>query len=117
MYEGLLIKESLNEESILDLIEIKNVEIWKTENHPKYWTAIHFSSLVDDFPERLSKVLIDNPLLGESWYVDMKKDNIKYIVLKNNVLTYKIGDDVGKLAVMEQCRKFGIPEQQLDWKE
>lgn len=44
MYTGLLVKESLSDEKILDCIEIKNVDIWATDNTPKYWTAISFSS-------------------------------------------------------------------------
>lgn len=44
MYTGLIIKESIQDEKILDEIEIVKVEIWKTNNTPKYWTAISFTS-------------------------------------------------------------------------
>ena len=36
MYTGLLIKESLSDERILDFVEIKDVAIWVTDNNPKY---------------------------------------------------------------------------------
>ena len=36
MYTGLIIKESIQDEKILDEIEIVKVEIWKTNNTPKY---------------------------------------------------------------------------------
>ena len=36
MYEGLLIKESLSDERIPDYVEITNVDIWVTDNNPKY---------------------------------------------------------------------------------
>ena len=57
MYTGLLIKESLSDERILDFVEIKNVDIWVTDKKPKYWTAVSFVSNCMDFPEKLSKVL------------------------------------------------------------
>ena len=117
MYRGLIIKESLSEDWILDYVQIEGAEIWKTENTPKYWTAIHFSSDREDFPEQLAKVLIADPARGGTWYVDLKRDNVKYIILKDHVLTYQIGDEAGKQAVCDKYRSLGIPEEQLDWAE
>jgi len=111
MYKGCIIKESINDESILDLVEIKSSELWKTDNVPKYWTAIFFESIIIDFPEKLSKVLIGN------WYVDMKFDNVKIIVFKDKVLKYTIGNVKEKQVVIDYCRKMGIPEKQMDWPE
>lgn len=115
MYSGLLIKESLCDEHILDCVEIKNVEIWATDNIPKYWTAISFESKDAEFPKKLSKALNDDYEM--LWYVDMAYNGIKYIVLKDNVLKYRIGDFTEREAVMNKCRELGIPQQQLDWSE
>lgn len=115
MFSGLLIKESLADETILDFVKIKDVAIWTTENTPKYWTAISFDSTYDDFPERLSHALSDN--YGTCWYVDFQKDNVKYVVLKDHVLRYNIGNDTEKKAVMNKCRELGVPQEQLDWSE
>lgn len=115
MYSGLLIKESISDETILDLVEIISVEIWKTNNKPRYWTAITFYSKCVDFPEKLSKSLsISNNI---TWYVDMKKDNIKYIVTKDNVLKYEIGNDIDKAKIIKKCIELGISKEQLDWEE
>ena len=65
MYTGLIIKESIQDEKILDEIEIVKVEIWKTNNTPKYWTAISFTSSCEEFPEHLSKAL---SLLYQEWF-------------------------------------------------
>ena len=115
MYNGLLIKESLLDENILDLISIQNVEIWSTNNEPKYWTAISFQSDCDDFPDKLSKALDEG---GETcWYVDFKSDDTKYIVLKDVVLKYEIGNSIEKDTVMKKCMELGVPVGQLDWAE
>ena len=115
MYTGLLIKESISDEKILDLVEIKNVDIWATNNTPKYWTAISFVSDCVDFPDKLSEVLRDD--MQMKWYVDLKADNTKYIVLKNIVLKYEIGNSRQKEQVLEKCIELGLPTEQLDWAE
>ncbi len=111
MFKGCIIKESINDELILDLVKIEKTEIWKTDDIPKYWTAIFFESNVKDFPEKLSKVLTGN------WYVDLKIDNTKIIVFKNKVLKYIIGNSAEKEIVLDYCKKMGIPEKQMDWSE
>lgn len=40
IYEGILIKESIDNEEILDCINVNKIELWKTKCFPRYWTAI-----------------------------------------------------------------------------
>lgn len=110
-YHGIIIKESIGNELILDLIEIERVEIWKTHDVPKYWTAIFFISKEKDFPYKLSNVLTGN------WYVDMKVNNTKFVVFKDKVLQYEIGDQKEKESVIAYCKIMGIPDNQIDWPE
>ena len=117
LYEGVLIKESIVDENILDLLEIKKVEIWKTEGNPKYWTVLFFSSKQRDFPEEISKVMKSGDTPNENWFVDFKADNIKYIVFKNLILKYRIGNKEEKQLVCERCREQGIPDDQMNWSE
>ncbi|OPX42522.1 hypothetical protein CLHUN_36470 [Ruminiclostridium hungatei] len=111
MYEGAIIKETLTDELILDCLKIDKVEIWKTNETIKYWTMVFFKSNESDFPEKLSKALIDG------WFADMKCDNTKSIVFKNKVLKYEIGNAVEKEAVLKECRSMGIPDEQFNWSE
>ena len=115
MYTGMLIKESLLDENILDLVEIKNVAIWVTNHNPKYWTAVSFVSSCMEFPEKLSKALREDSKM--QWYVDMKAGNTKYIVLKDFVLQYEIGNCKEKENVMQTCIDLGLPIELLDWSE
>ncbi|MDF2822522.1 MAG: helix-turn-helix transcriptional regulator [Clostridiales bacterium] len=64
-----------------------------------------------DFPDALSKVLTGN------WYVDMKVDNTKILVFKDKVLSYEIGDFLGKKVIIDYCKNIGIPDEQMDWSE
>lgn len=116
IYQGLLIKESISDENILDYLEINKVEIWKTNDTTKYWTMIYFTSKYYDFPERLSKVMMARANDG-NWYCDFKTGNTKIIVFKDKILKYEIGDSKQKSMVVEECRKQGIPKEQMDWSE
>ena len=115
MVRGTLIKESLSDETVLDLITIKKAEIWKAENHtvnqPKYWTAIFFVSDSEKFIDELSESLKDE------WYVDLNTNQEKIIVFKNKVIRYDFGDSMGKQQAIDYCRNIGIPESQIDWSE
>jgi DNA-binding XRE family transcriptional regulator len=117
LYEGVLIKESITDENVLDLMEIKKVEIWKTGGKPKYWTVLFFSSKYSDFPEEISKVMKSGDTPNVNWFVDFKFDNMKYIVFKNLILKYSIGNQEEKHLVCERCRELGIPENQMQWSE
>lgn len=112
VYRGLIIKETVTDELLLDLLTIEKVEIWKTDNVIKYWTMIWFSSNVPDFPDKLSKVMI-----GGYWFADLISDKIKFIVFKDTVLKYTIGNAVEKEFVLNECRKRGVPNHQLTWDE
>lgn len=117
IYEGLLIKESIDNEDILDCLNVNKVELWKTENSPRYWTAITFSSNVTDLPAKFSKVMISDENKGGNWFVDFKKNNIKYIIFRGLILKYTIGNAEEKNSVIEKCRSKGIPDRQIDWSE
>ncbi len=117
LYEGVLIKESIENDLVLDYLSINNVEIWKTKGIPKYWTVIYFTSKNRDFPNLISKVMISDETKGGNWFVDFKSVNIKYIVFRDKVLKYTIGNNIEKQNVCEECRMMGIPYEQMQWSE
>lgn len=116
LYEGILIKESVEDDSILDFLNIHKIELWNAGGKPKYWTALFFTSDKSDFPERISRVMSSSSG-GENWFVDFKADNEKYIVFKNKILKYKIGNRSEKEYVRSECRKMGIADAQMNWPE
>ena len=115
LYTGLIIKESIADENIFDYVFVNKTELWKTNNSPKYWTAVYFSSSDSRFPELLSKALKSDKDCGVNWFTDMKQGNIKIIVFNKKILRYTIGNKDEKEKVFDECRKLGIPDFQLDW--
>lgn len=117
LYEGALIKESLEDEGILDYIHVHKIELWNTGGNPKYWTVIFFTADVLNFPELASKVMIADSKRGGNWFADFKCGNIKYIVFKDKILKYEIGNIDEKRFVCEECRKMGISDKEMNWQE
>lgn len=117
LYTGLIIKESIADENIFDYVLVNKTELWKTDNNPKYWTAVYFSSADSRFPEMLSKALKSEEDCGTNWFTDMKQGNTKIIVFHKKILKYTIGNKAEKEKVFNECRKLGIPDYQLDWEE
>lgn len=117
IYEGILIKESITDDTVIDFLNVHKIELWNAGGKPKYWTALFFTSDKADFPERISKVMVSDPENGQNWFVDFKAGNEKYIVFKDKILKYKIGNRTEKEYVCSECRKMGISEEQMNWPE
>lgn len=117
LYEGILIKESLRDDTVIDLLHIHKIELWNTGGKPKYWTVLFFTSDQADFPQQISKAILSDPDNGENWFVDFKARNTKYIVFQDKILQYEIGNQAEKEAVCEECRKMGISDEQMNWPE
>lgn len=117
LYEGILIKESIDDDSILDFITVHKIELWHAGGKPKYWTALFFTSSKRDFPSLISKVMIADADKGGNWFVDFKAANEKYIVFRNKILKYHIGNQAEKDYVCHECRKQGITDAEMNWAE
>lgn len=92
VYEGVLIKESVADDTIIDLMSVHKIELWNTGGKSKYWTVLFFTSDRKDFPEQIAKVMKTDPDDGGNWFVDFKAGNTKYIVFKDKILKYRIGN-------------------------
>ena len=114
IYEGILIKESVTDDAIIDFMNVHKIELWNTGCKPKYWTALFFTSDKKDFPEQISKVMLSD---GGNWFVDFKGGNDKYIVFRNKILKYRIGNQEQKDYVCAECRRMGISDEEMNWSE
>lgn len=117
VYEGVLIKESVTDDTIIDLLNVHKIELWNTGGKPKYWTVLFFTSDKNDFPEKVSKVMRTDSDNGGNWFVDFKAGNVKYVVFKDKILKYHIGNRTEKAYVCDECRKMGISDGEMNWSE
>ena len=117
MYKGLLIKESLKDEMVINYLKVVKCELWDTPNKPRYWTALSFESEEDDLPLILSKCLLSKDECGVVWFVDFKDDAYKHIVMANNIYKYQLGNIDEKNNVCKKLEENGVPIQQINWSE
>lgn len=117
VYEGILIKESITDDTVIDFLHVHKIELWNTGGKPRYWTVLFFTCDRRDFPEQISKVMMSDPDNGGNWFVDFKSGNEKYIVFKDKILKYRIGNQAEKDFVRSECRKMGIANEQMNWSE
>lgn len=54
---------------------------------------------------------------GGNWFADFRGGDRKYIVFRDKVFSYRIGDAAAKAAVCEECRKLGAKDEQMNWGE
>ncbi len=118
-YKGVIIEESLIDDSIVEELEIVQTEVEKvTEKHGTSWldkwtiqTVLIPESKIDEYTKRLSK-LIDTSHCSD-WYCDFRNDSYHYVVFSDKVFKLnrsnkKDYDDMRKYAT-----SLGLPEAQL----
>lgn len=113
MYSGLIIKESIIEENIFDKLNVINVQLWKSNHQPKFWTVVAFTSADEDFPSHLSHAMAAASESGMVWYVDLTGDSVKYIVLKDVVLRCHIGDEKKRTPYVKKASSWA--SQKSSW--
>jgi hypothetical protein len=112
-FEGLLIKESVIDESVLDDLHVTKVETWNA-NDPPIWAAVYFdgdASQADSIAEMMSQVL------QSGWYCNIATASDSFVVFANRVFKYPRGEEQGRAEAQDYGRSLGLPEEQLDWGE
>jgi len=70
-FRGLLLKESLKDNSVMKEIEITKTEIWNIDNaadyQPKIWTAVYFQGDEDKIDEMVVRL---SQSLKPKWYIN-----------------------------------------------
>lgn len=118
MFRGLLLRESLKDEGILDLVKVTKTEVWGVEDavdwQPKRWTAVSFegeSDRADGVAEMMSRVM------KPAWYANFSTETHVYVVFEDRVFKYVKGDAKARAEAQSYAISVGIPESQVDWGE
>jgi hypothetical protein len=117
-FTGLLLKESLQDERVLDLIEVIKTETWHIDNtadfQPNIWTALTFEgdeNQADTIAEKMSQSL------KPRWYINISTEKHAYVIFLGKVFKYPKGDQLKRAEAENYARSLGIPESQIDWDE
>lgn len=118
-YNGLIIEESIEDNSIIKKLKILNTEVEKvTDEHKtpwiKQWT-LHTVEISENQVDNLAKELSEVLDSEHNWYADFKNDNFHYIIFRNKI--FKV--DRSKKEQYDEVIKYGvnlgIPDYQLDF--
>lgn len=119
MYTGLILKESLEDTSILkdSRITITKEETWNVGKsavdwQPKVWTAIYVEG-ADENIEDIA-VIVSNSIL-DKWYANLSDSTTEYVIFQKKVFSYIKGDDDTKQEARNYGKSIGVPEHQLGW--
>jgi hypothetical protein len=116
---GLLIKESLADTNVLELVHITKTESWQASNTAEYqpvlWTALSFEA-VDHQADTIAKKL-SYALKPQGWYINASTIAHVYVIFPNKVFKYRKGDSIQRAEAKQYGRSIDIPEHQLDWSE
>ncbi len=118
MLRGLLLRESLQDESVLGLVRIAKTEVWDVQNaadwQPKRWTAISFegqSERADEVAQALSRAM------KPAWYANLSTATHVYVVFAGKVFEYVKGDAQARAEAQAYALSVGVPDSQIDWGE
>lgn len=119
MYHGLLLKEGLSNEAVLNDLVITKTEYWNVKNasadQPKQWAAISFE--IDETKADTVALALSHSLKPKGWYLNMNSDDTVFVVFPEKIFKYSKGDSVKRAEAIEFGKTIEIPEKQLDWKE
>ncbi len=116
---GVLLKESLTDDGVLDFIQIVSTELWEVRGavapQPGWWTVIRFEAdtqRAEEIAQRFSKALKPT-----SWYIHFSTDIDTYVIFPERVFRYPKGNQAARAEATAHALSLGIPRSQLDWKE
>jgi len=105
LYEGVIIKESLEDPSVLNDLEVISHDIDPLAN----WDLYKVKARPDCF-EPLSK-----NLKSDKYYIHFWKKSDVVVIFRNKIFKYNIYDRVTWNKVIEYGLSIGIPISQLDF--
>jgi hypothetical protein len=119
MFRGLLLKESLRDEGVLDIVRVTDAAVWDVagrveEWQPGQWTAVSFEgdgAQADKVAERISQAI------KPKWYANLSTKTHAYVVFADRVFKYVKGDSEARTRAQEYAISVGIPQSQVDWGE
>lgn len=119
-YQGVIIAESLDDNSVLKDVRILNTKIEEvTPDHQtpylKQWT-LHTVEIpedkVDEVAERISKSFDKEHL---DWYADFKNDKCHYIIYPNKIFKVNLNRPEQYQAATDYGVSIGIPKHQVNF--
>jgi hypothetical protein len=116
-YIGVIIEESLEDKSVLELVKILKKEVEEvTPKHKTPWIktwTLDTVEISEDKADLVAKKISESLDMEHEWYADYKNQKYHYIVFKNKVFKVDLSNPVLYKDASEYGISVGIPEYQV----
>lgn len=118
-YQGIIIKESLEDLDVLDLVNIPNTRVSSVKERDKtpwikQWT-MHKVEIAEDKAGEIAEKISRSLDPKHNWYADYKNDAIHYVIFRNKVFKIDRTKKEEYEAAKEYGLSLGIPDYQLSF--
>ncbi len=117
-FSGLLLKESLNDPTVLDTLTLIRTETWDVARPADWqsgvWTAITFEgpeAEADAVAARISRAI------DVRWYANLSTEHDTIVIFHDRVFRYRRGDPAQRAIAQQHALAIGVPAWQIDWGE
>ena len=118
-YRGIIIEESLDNRSVLDMVKIEEVKIEKVTPHHKTpwltkWT-LDTVKISEEKAEIVAEKISKSLDRIHEWFADFKNEKYHYIIFKDKVFKVDLDNPVLYAKARQYGISVGIPEYQVDF--
>lgn len=107
-YTGIVVKESLEDNRTINELEVKRVEMSKSEDPADRWHMYKVIVSKGDI-DKLAKTI------KQGWYMHFWKGRQVIAIFRGKRFMFNFDDQETWQPVLEYGRSLGIPEEQLDF--
>lgn len=120
-FKGVIIKESLENNGILNKVKILKTKVEKvTSKHKTPWLeqwTLHSVEIPNEKADEIAKEISNafDYSHGSAWYADFKNDNYHYIIYKAKIFKIDRSKPEEYRAASDYGISLGIPAYQVDF--
>ena len=119
VYQGVIIKESLENKNVLRNVKIVKTKVEKvTDKHKTPWIkkwTLHNVEISEEYAEKIVEEISKSLDSKHNWYADFKDGKTHFIIFRNKIFKIKRTSKEQYDKAKEYGISLGIPEYQVDF--
>ncbi len=115
-YQGYLLKESLDDKTVLEKLTITKIETYPCPENMRadymddFWTGIRFAGNVEEADE-IAQIL-SKAVKEQGWFIEIGTDTLNYLIFPNKIVKYPRINNTNKpwpVEAIEIAKAIKIP--------
>jgi hypothetical protein len=118
LYNGLIIKESLKDKSVLKRLNISRKETWAPQIPPDTERNNLEILFFENNDDKINSIIDElRKALSEKWYISVSNENYTYLIFTNKIYCYRKNDKIKQKIAENYIIRQGLPENKMIWQE